>query len=137
MNIIGKWKVKKIGVFQPDFSTKMCTPQEIEALEDFEDAEEYLSMASAIVEFLPDGTMNTLFPVPEEFVNQLLEEGKKIVDGFAIMDSTTWKEENGEYSYDTKIEGEIFGEKVSSFQKLEIEDDCILVSQMLLEKLEQ
>ena len=131
MNIIGKWKVKKIGVLQPDFSTKMYTPQELETLED---AEEHLKMAGTIIEFLPDGTMNTLFPVPEEFVNQLLEEGKKIVDGFAIMDSTTWKEENGEYSYDTKIQGEIFGEKVSSFQKLEIEDDCILYSQLLLEK---
>ena len=109
----------------------MYTPQELETLED---AEEHLKMAGTIIEFLPDGTMNTLFPVPEEFVNQLLEEGKKIVDGFAIMDSTTWKEENGEYSYDTKIEGEIFGEKVSSFQKLEIEDDCILYSQLLLEK---
>ena len=60
----------------------------------------------------------------------------EIVDGFAIMDSTTWKEENGEYFYDTKIEGEIFGEKVSSFEKLKIEDDGILYSQMLLEKLE-
>lgn len=137
MNIIGKWKVKKIGVFQPDFSTKMCTPQEIEALEDFEDAEEYLNMASAIVEFLPDGTMNTLFPVTKELENQLLEEGREIVDGFAIMDTTIWKKENGEYFYDTKIKGEIFGEKVSSLEKLEIEDDCILVSHMLLEKLEK
>ena len=133
MNIVGKWRVKKIGVLQPDFSLKMFTPQE---LEEIEDAEEYLRMASVIMEFLPDGTMNTLLPVPEELVNQLLEEGKEIVDGFGIMNSTTWKEENGEYFYDTKIEGEIFGEKVSSFEKLEIEDDCILYSQMLLEKLE-
>lgn len=133
MNIIGKWKVKKMGILQPDFSLKMYTPQELETLED---AEEYVKMASVIMEFLPDGTMNTLFPVPEELVNQLLEEGKEIVDGFAIMNTTTWKEENGEYFYDTKIEGEIFGEKVSSFEKLGIEDDCILYSQMLLEKLE-
>lgn len=137
MNIIGKWKVKKIGVFQPDFSIKMLTPQEIEALEDFEDAEEYLNMASAIVEFLPDGTMNTLFPVTKELEEQLIAEGKEIVDGFGIMDTTTWKEENGEYFYDTKIKGEILGEKVSSLEKLVFEGDCILVSQMLLEKLEQ
>ena len=137
MNIIGKGKVKKSGVFQPDFSTRMCTPQEIEALEDFEDAEEYLNMASAIVEFLPDGTMNTLFPVTKELEEQLIAEGKEIVDGFGIMDTTTWKEENGEYFYDTKIKGEILGEKVSSLEKLVIEDDCILVSQMLLEKLEK
>ena len=137
MNIIGKWKVKKIGVFQPDFSIKMLTPQEIEALEDFEDAEEYLNMASAIVEFLPDGTMNTLFPVTKELEEQLIAEGKEIVDGFGIMDTTTWKEEKGEYFYDTKIKGEILGEKVSSLEKLVFEGDCILVSQMLLEKLEQ
>lgn len=137
MNIIGKWKVKKIGVFQPDFSIKMLTPQEIEAIEDFEDAEEYLNMASAIVEFLPDGRMNTLFPVTKELEEQLIAEGKEIVDGFGIMDTTTWKEENGEYFYDTKIKGEILGEKVSSFEKLVFEGDCILVSQMLLEKLEQ
>ena len=133
MNIIGKWKVKKIGVLQPDFSLKMFTPQELETLED---AEEYIKMASSVIEFLPDGTMNTLLPVPEELVNQCLEAGMEIVDGFAIMDQTTWKEENGEYFYDTKIEGEIFGEKVSSFEKLKIKDDGILYSQMLLEKLE-
>lgn len=131
MNITGKWKVKKIGVLQPDFSLKMYTPQELETLED---GDEYLKMAKVIIEFLPDGTMNTLLPVPEELVNQCLEDGMKIVDGVAIIDSTTWKEKNGEYFYDTKIEGEIFGEKVSSFEKLEIEDDCILYSQMLLEK---
>lgn len=131
MNIIGKWKVKKIGVLQPDFSLKMFTPQE---LEEIEDAEEYLKMAGSIIEFLPDGTMNTLLPVPEELVNQCLEEGMEIVDGFGIINSTIWKEENGEYFYDTKIEGEIFGEKVSPFEKLEVEDDCILYSQMLLEK---
>lgn len=134
MNITGKWKVKKIGVLQPDFSLKMYTPQELETLED---AEEYIKIAGSIIEFLPDGTMNTLLPVPEELVNQCLEDGMKIVDGVAIIDSTTWKEENGEYFYDTKIEGEIFGEKVSSFEKLEIEDDCILYSQILLEKLKQ
>ncbi|MDD6848517.1 MAG: hypothetical protein PUD53_07120 [Oscillospiraceae bacterium] len=131
MNITGKWKVKKIGVLQPDFSLKMYTPQELETLED---AEEYIKIAGSIIEFLPDGTMNTLLPVPKELESQLIAEGKKIVDGFGIMDTTTWKEENGEYFYDTKIEGEIFGEKVSSFEKLEIEDDCILYSQMLLEK---
>lgn len=133
MNIIGKWKVKKIGVLQPDFSLKMYTPQELETLDD---AEEYIKMASSIIEFLSDGTMNTLLSVPEDLVNQCLEEGMEIVAGFAIMDSTAWKEENGEYFYDTKIEGEIFGEKVSSFEKLKIEDDGILYSQMLLEKLE-
>lgn len=131
MNITGKWKVKKIGVLQPDFSLKMYTPQELETLED---GDEYLKMAKVIIEFLPDGTMNTLLPVPKEFESQLIAEGKKIVDGFGIMDTTTWKEEKGEYFYDTKIEGEIFGEKVSSFEKLAIEDDCILYSQMLLEK---
>ena len=61
MNIIGKWKVKKIGVLQPDFSLKMFTPKELETLED---AEEYIKMASSVIEFLPDGTMNTLLPVP-------------------------------------------------------------------------
>lgn len=131
MNIIGKWKVKKIGILQPDFSMKMYTPQE---LEEIEDAEEYLKMAGSIIEFLPDGTMNTLLPVPEELVNQCLEEGMEIVDGLAIISSTIWKEENGEYFYDTKIEGEIFGEKVSPFEKLKVEDDCILYSQILLEK---
>ncbi|MGN1126259.1 MAG: hypothetical protein ACI4RI_02355 [Ruminococcus sp.] len=134
MNIIGKWKVKKIGVFQPDFSIKMLTPHELETLED---GDEYLKMAKVIIEFLPDGTMNTLLPVPKELEGQLIAEGKKIVDGFGIMDTTTWKEENGEYFYDTKIKGEILGEKVSSLEKLVFEGDCILVSQMLLEKLEQ
>lgn len=65
---------KKIGVLQPDFSTKMYTPQELETLED---AEEYLKMAGTIIEFLPDGTMNTFVPCSRRICKSATRRGQE------------------------------------------------------------
>lgn len=49
MDIIGKWKVKELGLMQlGDMSMKMFTPAEIENLEDNED---YLQFVSSIYDF--------------------------------------------------------------------------------------
>ena len=50
----------------------------------------------------------------------------------------TWKEENGKLYYDTKIEGEVLGEKVDSFAEIPVtEDGCLLygLGMILLERL--
>ena len=53
MDIIGKWKVKELGLMQlGDMSMKMFTPAEIENLEDNED---YLQFVSSIYNFSNDG----------------------------------------------------------------------------------
>lgn len=39
-------------------------------------------------------------------------------DGFAPIEQTTWKEENGKFFYDTKVEGEVLGETVNPFAEI-------------------
>ena len=55
--------------------------------------------------------------VPEEMREEAAKHGAVVrEDGYAAIESTTWKEENGKLYYDTKIEGEVLGEKVDSFR---------------------
>ena len=49
--------------------------------------------------------------------------------GYAVFESTVWKEEDGKFYYDTKIEGEVLGEKVDSFSEIPVsEDGCLTYS---------
>lgn len=70
-------------------------------------------------EFTEDGTLNTLMFVPEEMREEAAKHGAVVrEDGYAAIESTVWKEENGKFYYDTKIEGEVLGEKVDSFAEI-------------------
>ncbi len=72
MNIIGTWKIKKVQVMQSDFSMKLCTFDEIRETVSEEMQEDYLKMESTEIEFLPDGTVNTITYIPQEQI----ENGK-------------------------------------------------------------
>ena len=73
-------------------------------------------MMQCRTEFADDGSLNTLMFVPEEMKAEAAEHGVVVrEDGYAVIESTTWKEENGKFYYDTKTEGEVFGEKVDPF----------------------
>lgn len=128
MDIIGKWKVKKLGLMQPeDMSIKMFTPTELESLEDNED---YIKFASSIYNFSNDGKLDIFLEIPEESLESAKEEGLEVKDGVAIIESTEWKEENGEYFYDTHIEGKFLGEEVSPYNKIEIDGDCLIMDML-------
>ena len=128
MDIIGKWKVKKLGLMQPeDMSIKMFTPTELESLEDNED---YIKFASSIYNFSNDGKLDIFLEIPEESLESAKEEGLEVKDGVAIIESTEWKEENGEYFYDTHIEGEFLGEEVSPYNKIEVDGDCLIMDML-------
>ena len=89
-------------------------------------------------EFAEDGVLNTLMFVPEEMRGEAAKHGAVVrEDGYAAVESTVWKEENGKIYYDTKIEGEVLGEKVDSFAEIPVtEDGCLLYSygMILLER---
>lgn len=51
-------------------------------------------------------------------------------DGYAIVDSTTWKEEDGRFYYDTGITGEIMGEPTDPFMAIDVTEDGCLLYQM-------
>ncbi|MBC8533413.1 hypothetical protein [Yeguia hominis] len=79
-------------------------------------------------EFAEDGVLNTLMFVPEEMREEAAKHGAVVrEDGYAPVESTTWKEADGNFYYDTKIEGEVFGEKADSFAEIPVtEDGCLL-----------
>ena len=75
-------------------------------------------------------------------VEQIIAEAKKQgadirENGYAVLESTVWKEEDGKFYYDTGIQGEVLGEKVDSFAEISLlPDDCLLynLGTMILER---
>lgn len=134
MDIRGTWKVKEIRVPTPD-GVKVFTPDNPPQEERFEGSAELMGYRT---EFAEDGMLNTLMFVPEEMRQEAAKQGVEVrEDGYAAVESTVWKEENGKIYYDTKIEGEVLGEKVDSFAEIPVtEDGCLLYSygMILLER---
>lgn len=134
MDIRGTWKVKEIRVPTQD-GVKVFTPDNPPQEERFEGSAELMGYRT---EFAEDGVLNTLMFVPEEMRQEAAKQGVEVrEDGYAAVESTVWKEENGKIYYDTKIEGEVLGEKVDSFAEIPVtEDGCLLYSygMILLER---
>lgn len=124
MDVRGVWKVKEVHVPTPD-GEKVFTPDNPPEDERFEGAVEMMQYRT---EFAEDGVLNTLMFVPEAMREEAAKQGAVVrEDGYAPIESTTWKEVDGKFYYDTKIEGEVFGEKVDSFAEIPItEDGCLL-----------
>lgn len=124
MDIRGIWKVKEIRVPTPD-GEKVFSPDNPPEYERFEGSVELMQY---LTEFAEDGTLNTLMFVPDEMREEAAKHGAVVrEDGYAAVDSSTWKEENGKFYYDTKIEGEVLGDKVDSFAEIPVtEDGCLL-----------
>ena len=135
MDICGIWKVKEVRVPTPD-GEKVFTPDNPPEDERFEGSAELMQYRTEVAE---DGMLNTLMFVPEEMREEAAKHGAVVrEDGYAAIESTTWKEENGKLYYDTKIEGEVLGEKVDSFAEIPVtEDGCLLygLGMILLERL--
>ena len=108
MDIRGIWKVKEVRMPTPD-GEKVFTPDNPPEDERFEGAVEMMQYRT---EFAEDGVLNTLMFVPEEMREEAAKHGAVV---------------RGKFYYDTKIEGEVFGEKVDSFAEIPItEDGCLL-----------
>ena len=124
MDIRGIWKVKKIRVPTPDGET-VFTPDNPPADERFEGSAELMQCRT---EFAEDGVLNTLMFVPEDMREEAAKHGAVVrEDGYAAVESTVWKEENGKIYYDTKIEGEVLGEPVDPFSEIPVTvDGCLL-----------
>ena len=123
MDVRGVWKVKEVHVPTPD-GEKVFTPDNPPEDERFEGAVEMMQYRT---EFAEDGTLNTLMFVPEDKRCEAAKHGAVVrEDGYAAVESTVWKEENGKIYYDTEIEGEVLGEKVDSFAEISVtEDGCL------------
>ena len=124
MDICGIWKVKEVRVPTPD-GEKVFTPDNPPEDERFEGSAELMQYRT---EFAKDGVLNTLMFVPEEMREEAAKHGAVVrEDGYAAVESTVWKEENGKIYYDTKIEGEVLGEPVDPFSEIPVTvDGCLL-----------
>ena len=134
MDIRGIWKVREVHVPTPE-GERIFTPDNPPEEERFESC---IEMMQCRTEFAEDGVLNTLMFVPEDMREEAAKHGAVVrEDGYAAVESTVWKEENGKIYYDTKIEGEVLGEKVDSFAEIPVtEDGCLLYSygMILLER---
>lgn len=126
MDITGKWKIKEFRILSPD-GMQTFTPQTLPDREDFED---FAKMIPMLIEFTPDGKLNTLVPVWGDMIEEARNAGLAVREaGFAVTDSTDWKESDGKFYYNTNIEGEFLGDVVDPFSEIKVtEDGCLLYS---------
>ena len=76
-----------------------------------------------------------MMPLPDGVSKEELDEQGLTLrdDGYVVIASKKWKEENGRFCYDTEIEGEICGEAVDSNCEIEVTSDgCIIYSSGLI-----
>lgn len=125
MNIVGKWRVAKT-MYPTDEGVKHLTKDELLELNvDQED----LTMFACVIEFKAEGTVETRIQVPPEAVEETRAAGVPLdADGWAVMESSTWKEDETGFSY--VLDGE-------SVPLTETEDGLLTfaMGMMLLEKL--
>ena len=126
MDITGKWKIKEFRILSPD-GMQTFTPQTLPDSEDFED---FAKMIPMLIEFTPDGKLNTLVPGWGDMIEEARNAGLAVREaGFAVTDSTDWKESDGKFYYNTNIEGEFLGDVVDPFSEIKVtEDGCLLYS---------
>lgn len=78
------------------------------------------------------------YSCPKRCAKEAKKQGADIREnGYAVLESTVWKEEDGKFYYDTGIQGEVLGEKVDSFAEISLlPDDCLLynLGTMILER---
>jgi hypothetical protein len=134
MDICGLWKVREMHLVTPDGEKVFTADSQV----DNDMYAEIVQMCKYIMEFAPDGTLNTLLFVPEEVREEAKKQGADIREnGYAVLESTVWKKEDGKFYYDTGIQGEVLGEKVDSFAEISLlPDDCLLynLGTMILER---
>ncbi len=134
MNIIGKWKVKELLIPTSNGMVSYTSDNPPEG----EIAEEAVMLLNNIIEFTEDGMMNTLMRVPEDKIELAKSQGAVIdEDGYAAIEQTTWKEQDGKFFYDTNVKGEVMGVEVDPFSEIPItEEGCLVISYgtMILER---
>lgn len=133
MNIIGKWKVAEVPVVIGQEVTYIPVEEAIAQCESEDEKSGLVMMQEMVMEFYENGKALTYVGLPENMsedeILDAIERGMKVTEDHKAMifEEHDWREENGEIFFDTKVEGEASGEIVSSWQKLQ-EDENGLVT---------
>ena len=138
MDIIGTWKVKKVGIFDEEAGLQMKTLDELMAMEETDEIRETKEMAAATTLVITEEVMQMRLVVPQEAIDEAIAAGEEVSlneDGTVTAQELPWKIEDGEIYYDTGDEVEIEGELLSSWVKAEFDEDGLFVmGVMALEK---
>ena len=127
MDIIGKWKVKKVFEMTEDGAV-LRAPCELPEGEEYD---EMRVMANAVYEILPDGRILTLLD-PESAAAIGADGADKYGDSF-IIEESSWKEKDGELCFDSGEEGEDGdGNPIDPFIPFEFDEDGNIVWNGLL-----
>ena len=88
MDIIGNWKLKKAGIFDPELGFQMKTVEEIMQMEDSEEIQQTKEMINTTMRINEDGTLQIRILVPESAIEEAKAAGEEIPldeDGTAVV----------------------------------------------------
>lgn len=139
MNYVGKWLFHSMGTMNENDELVYLSKEEYlnspigewidesdeEAVAD--EMRERKQIAGGVVEICDDGKLYMLMPIPEGIPESDIEEAVKngeinLRNGMFSDTAYDWEERDGELWFDTRIEGEVFGEKADGWAKAIDED---------------
>lgn len=149
MSITGWYHVKTIKTVDEDRQMVALTPDEyLESVKkryegDPSLARELMQAKMAACNKIiigEDGMIKTYVPVPENITEEQKEQAKAAGyeftdDGYFRPDpneGNAWKEEDGKFLYDSKVNGEILGEKQSPWADLLFDGSTVTMSMGLV-----
>lgn len=133
MNYTGKWKLHSVMTFDDNNMPVYLTPEEYlnspmpyidesdeEAVAD--EIKERRKTIGTLIKICEDGRLYMLMPLPEgvsqEEIDKAVSAGViKLVEGAIAGEPMSWELRDGEFWFDTGIEGEVYGEKADSWVK--------------------
>ena len=134
MDMIGKWKVVKVGVFDMDEGMQMKTLEEVMAMEDTEEIQETKEMAQVTFLWVTAKTMQMRLIVAPEMIEEARAAGEEVSvnkDGSVTVQRMPWKEEDGKILCKMGDEGEIDGEEIDPWQVVDLDEDGVLTIGMM------
>lgn len=133
----GKWKIKTISTFDPEVGLKTLTLDEVLAMPEGEEKAELMQMAN-VVFIITEDKFTVTTPIPADQIEEAKASGMTVTDdGLGIMEEYQVKVEDGIYYYLTNTTGEIMGESIDPWQKMELDENGNFVFNplMLFEKI--
>lgn len=134
MDILGTWKIHKVGLFDMDEGMVLKTAEELMAMEENEDVLQAREMIAVSTLYVTEEAMELRMVMPQHAINEAEEAGEEIPfneDGSVTVQAFPLKEENGTVFYNTGDEGSFDGEELNPWQPVELDEDgCFTVGFM-------
>ena len=134
MDMIGKWKVAKVGVFDMEEGMQMKTIEQVMAMEETDEIRETKEMAQITFLWVTAKTLQLRSIVPPEAIAEAKAAGEEIPlnkDGSVTLQRLPWKEEDGKILCKMGDEGEFDGEEIDPWQVLDLDENGMLTIGML------